>query len=59
VTHTVTGADRLRWLKIIAAQLRGELPQTQKDFGDILAVCVTDAGNNGVLIHADQMLPPR
>jgi len=33
----------------IAAQIRGEAP----------AVCVMDAGNNGVIILADKMLPPR
>jgi len=43
----------------IAAQVRGELPGAHKTFGDIPAVCVMDAGNNGVLILADKMLPPR
>jgi sulfide:quinone oxidoreductase len=43
----------------IAAQVRGELPKAAKAFGDIPAVCVMDAGNNGVLILADKMLPPR
>jgi len=37
----------------IAAQIRGEA------FGDMPAVCVMDAGNNGVIILADKMLPPR
>jgi sulfide:quinone oxidoreductase len=43
----------------IAAQVRGEQPTRSKAFGDIKAVCVMDAGNNGVLILADKMLPPR
>lgn len=43
----------------IAAQIRGEAPTAHKEFGDIPAVCVMDAGNNGVLILADKMLPPR
>lgn len=43
----------------IAAQVRGETPTTEKPFADIKAVCVMDAGNNGVIILADKMLPPR
>ena len=43
----------------IAAQIRGEEPSAHKAFGDIPAVCVMDAGNNGVVILADKMLPPR
>ncbi|MEU4290861.1 FAD-dependent oxidoreductase [Kribbella sp. NPDC026596] len=43
----------------IAAQIRGEQPTITKGFGDIKAVCVMDAGNNGVIILADKMLPPR
>jgi len=43
----------------IAAQIRGEQPTHTKAFGDIKAVCVMDAGNNGVIILADKMLPPR
>jgi len=43
----------------IAAQIRGEEPGTHKEFGEIPAVCVMDAGNNGVIILADRMLPPR
>lgn len=45
--------------KNVAAQIRGEQPREHKEFGDIPAVCVMDAGNNGVLILADKMLPPR
>ena len=43
----------------IALQVRGELPTQEKPFADIPAVCVMDAGNNGVIILADKMLPPR
>jgi NADH dehydrogenase FAD-containing subunit len=43
----------------IAAQIRGQLPETRQAFGDMPAVCVMDAGNNGVIILADKMLPPR
>jgi sulfide:quinone oxidoreductase len=43
----------------IAAQIKGEQPTQTKAFGDIKAVCVMDAGNNGVIILADKMLPPR
>lgn len=45
--------------KNISAQIRGEEPTEEKEFGEIPAVCVMDAGNNGVLILADKMLPPR
>ena len=43
----------------ITAQIRGEAPAHQQAFGEIPAVCVMDAGNNGVIILADKMLPPR
>jgi len=43
----------------IAAQIRGEQPASREAFGDMPAVCVMDAGNNGVIILADKMLPPR
>ncbi|TQK71283.1 NAD(P)/FAD-dependent oxidoreductase [Nocardioides sp. SLBN-35] len=43
----------------IAHQVRGEAPTDERPFGDIKAVCVMDAGNNGVVILADKMLPPR
>ncbi|MGE0880009.1 MAG: NAD(P)/FAD-dependent oxidoreductase [Acidimicrobiia bacterium] len=45
--------------KNIAAQIRGDAPSAHKTFGEIPAVCVMDAGNNGVIILADHMLPPR
>src|ERR687897_3269885 len=43
----------------IAAQIRGEEPAREENFADIPAVCIMDAGNNGVVILADHMLPPR
>ena len=43
----------------ISAQIRGEQPRSHEAFGDMPAVCVMDAGNNGVIILADTMLPPR
>ncbi|MFI6603687.1 hypothetical protein ACIBHX_46280 [Nonomuraea sp. NPDC050536] len=43
----------------IAAAVRGDSPTTHNEFGKIPAVCIMDAGNNGVLILADKMLPPR
>jgi NADH dehydrogenase FAD-containing subunit len=43
----------------IASQIKGEAPAAHKQFGDIPAVCVMDAGNNGVIMLADKMLPPR
>jgi sulfide:quinone oxidoreductase len=43
----------------IAVQLRGQEPTKRESFGDIPAVCIMDAGNNGVVILADRMLPPR
>lgn len=45
--------------KNIAAQIRGETPAEAESFADIPAICIMDAGNNGVLILADKMLPPR
>lgn len=45
--------------KNIASQVKGEAPTEEKPFADIPAVCVLDAGNNGVIILADKMLPPR
>jgi len=43
----------------IASQIKGEPPTREENFGDIPAVCIMDAGNNGVVILADKMLPPR
>jgi sulfide:quinone oxidoreductase len=43
----------------IAAQIRGQQPSTEENFATIPAVCIMDAGNNGVIILADHMLPPR
>ena len=43
----------------IAAAVKGEPPISHKEFGEMAAVCMMDAGNNGVLILADHMLPPR
>jgi hypothetical protein len=40
-------------------QLRKAGPVEERAFADIKAVCVMDAGNNGVIILADKMLPPR
>ena len=34
-------------------------PTKEEEFGDIPAVCIMDAGNNGVAILADKMLPLR
>jgi len=43
----------------IAAQIQGRPTEKEKPFGDIPAVCVMDAGNMGVMIFSDKMLPPR
>ncbi len=43
----------------IASQIRGEDPTRKQSFSEIPAVCVLDGGNNGVMILADRMLPPR
>lgn len=43
----------------VAAAIQGKPPASHKDFADMAAVCMLDAGNNGVMILADHMLPPR
>jgi sulfide:quinone oxidoreductase len=43
----------------IASQIRGAEPTREENFADIPALCIMDAGNNGVAILADKMLPPR
>lgn len=43
----------------IASTLHGEQPMEKKTFGDIPAICVMDAGNMGVMILSEKMLPPR
>lgn len=43
----------------IVSQVRGEPPSREENFADIPALCVMDAGNNGVVMVADKMLPPR
>ena len=43
----------------IVAAIKGEPPASHKDFGQMAAVCMMDAGNNGVMILADHMLAPR
>lgn len=35
------------------------MPAKEENFGDIPAVCIMDAGDNGVMMLADRMLPPR
>lgn len=58
-----TGFPTERMAKVaarnIASAIRGERLAAREDFGDMPAVCMMDAGNNGVLILADHMLPPR
>ncbi len=43
----------------IASQVRGQAPVREENFADIPAVCIMDAGNNGVMMFGDKMLPPR
>ncbi|MFD0899160.1 NAD(P)/FAD-dependent oxidoreductase [Actinomadura sediminis] len=43
----------------VADRIRGEEQTRHQSFGDSPAVCVMDAGSNGVMILADRQLPPR
>jgi sulfide:quinone oxidoreductase len=43
----------------VVHQIKDEQPTEHKEFADMKAICVMDAGNNGVMILADKMLPPR
>jgi NADH dehydrogenase FAD-containing subunit len=43
----------------IASQIQGEPPKDHREFGEQPVVCVMDAGNNGVIIMADHLMPPR
>lgn len=43
----------------IIAEIEGKEPIEAKDYGKIPAICVMDAGNMGVMILGDAMLPPR
>lgn len=43
----------------IVSRIKGEPADKHEEFGEIPAVCIMDAGNNGVVILADRMLPPR
>ena len=43
----------------IAPAITGEPPGSHKEFGEMAAICMMDASDNGVLILADHMLPPR
>ena len=42
----------------IASAIRGEPLSSHKEFGEMAAICMMDAGNNGVMILARHMLPP-
>ena len=65
VLAAVTLLSLLSWLASLASiraswrAVRGEEPTAEKSFADIPAVCIMDAGNNGVVILADRMMPPR
>jgi len=59
VVHSVEGLADGKGYVPVHDTYQGEQPTAHKEFGDIPAVCVMDAGNNGVMILADKMLPPR
>ncbi len=58
-TYLADGFDNIYAARNTAARIHGEPPRPHEAFGDMPAVCVMDAGNNGVIILADKMLPPR
>ena len=43
----------------IASQIAGLVPTREKPFSEIPALCVMDAGNNGIMLLGDHMLKPR
>jgi len=43
----------------IAAEIQGKPKKERRSFAEFPAVCVMDAGKNGVMILLDTMLPPR
>ena len=43
----------------IASQIAGLVPTREKPFAEIPALCVMDAGNNGIMLLGDHMLKPR
>jgi sulfide:quinone oxidoreductase len=45
--------------KNIALQIKGMPASVEKPFGEIPAVCIMDAGNNGIMLLGDHMLKPR
>lgn len=45
--------------KNIIDQVSGREPATRREFAKIPALCIMDAGNNGVTLIGDSMLPPR
>ena len=43
----------------ISSQIAGLVPTREKPFAEIPALCVMDAGNNGIMLLGDHMLKPR